>query len=275
MNIPSAEKERSSESFEIVTVAAWLKATREERGETIDEVARVTRIGKNYLEAIEAGDLCKLPSQAYTRGFIRLYASHLGLSPEQANLMMNASPSTPEYSATALQSNQKHPRRYLPVYRRILTLTAALTIAFAAAYFLLKKPTIDSSPIQSSRIDSSPSDGAVKTPDTPQPQSTPKSEPLPQTIPPREPREAQNIVLRLKAVSDGKISVTIDGSVPHEYDLVTGDLVEWMAEDEIMLDLENAASVEGELDGVKLTNLGEKGRAAHLVLKADGIHKGK
>lgn len=273
MNTSSAEKERPSESFEIGDVAAWLKTTREARGETIDDVARVTRIGKNYLEAIEAGDLCKLPSQAYTRGFIRLYASHLGLSSEQATIMMNASPTAPEYLPADLQSNQKHPRRYLPVYRRSLILVAALTIALAAAYFLPKKPTINSTPIRGSRIDSSSSGSAVKSPDTAQPQSTPKSEPLPQTIPPQETREPQSIVLRLKAVSDGKISVTIDGSVPHDYDFVTGDMIEWMAESEIMLDLENAASVEGELDGIKLTNFGEKGKAVHLVLKADGIHQ--
>jgi len=273
MNTPSAEKENSSESLAIGGVAAWLKATREERGESIDDVARVTRIGKNYLEAIEAGDLCKLPSQAYTRGFIRLYASHLGLSAEQATIMMNGRPAAPEYPATDLPSNQEHPRKYSPVYRRSLILITALAIALAAAYFLLKKPSINSTPIRSSRIDSPPSGSAVTSPDTPQPQSIPKSEPLPQTTPLQETRVPQSIVLRLKAVSDGKISVTIDGSVPHEYDLVTGDLVEWMAENEIMLDLENAASVEGELDGVKLANFGEAGKAAHLVLKADGIHK--
>lgn len=273
MNTSSAEKERPSESLEIGGVAAWLKKTREARGETIDNVARVTRIGKNYLEAIEAGNLGKLPSQAYTRGFIRLYASHLGLSSEQATIMMNASPTSPEYLPADLQSNQKHPRRYFPVHRRILILAAALTITLAAVYFLPKKPTINSAPIQSSRIGPSSSGSAVNPSDTARPQSTPKSEPLPQTIPPQETREPQSIVLRLKAVSDGKISVTIDGSVPHDYDLVSGDIIEWMAESEIMLDLENAASVEGELDGIKLTSFGEKGEAVHLVLKADGIHQ--
>jgi len=272
MNTSSLEKEKSSEGFEIGDVAAWLKATREERGETIDDVARVTRIGKNYLEAIEAGDLCKLPSQAYTRGFIRLYASHLGLSSEQATVMMNAGPTAPEHPTTDLSSDQKPPYRYWPAYRRNLILTAALTIALTAAYLLLNKPTMDSTPIQGSQTVSSPSDSTVTPPETALPQSIPK-EPLPQTIPPQEIREPQSIVLRLKAVSDGKISVTIDGSIPHEYDLVTGDLVEWMAENEIMLDIENSASVEGELDGVKLANFGEEGKAAHLVLKAGGIHK--
>jgi len=143
MNTSSLEKEKSSEGFEIGDVAAWLKATREERGETIDDVARVTRIGKNYLEAIEAGDLCKLPSQAYTRGFIRLYASHLGLSSEQATVMMNAGPTAPEHPTTDLSSDQKPPYRYWPAYRRNLILTAALTIALTAAYLLLNKPTMD------------------------------------------------------------------------------------------------------------------------------------
>jgi cytoskeleton protein RodZ len=273
MKTSSAERENPSESLEINGVAVWLKTAREERGETIDDVARITRIGKNYLEAIEAGDLCKLPSLAYTRGFIRLYAAHLGLSSEQATVMMNAGRTATEDLPAGLQSNRKHPRKALPASRRSLILIAALTSALTAAYFLLKKPTIDNTPIQSSRTESSSSGSAVKSPDTAQPPSTSKSEPLPQAIPPQETREPQSIVLRLKAVSDGKISVTIDGSAPNEYDLVAGDLVEWMAENEIMLDLENAASVEGELDGAKLASFGEEGRAVHLLLKADGVHK--
>jgi hypothetical protein len=42
-----------------------------------------------------------------------------------------------------------------------------------------------------------------------------------------------------------------------------------------MLDMDNATSVEGELNGVKLDPFGEPGSAAHLRLEADGVHKSK
>lgn len=273
MNISATDRENPSESLGIRSVAAWLKAVREERGETLDEVAKVTRIGKNYLAAIEGGDLSKLPSQAYTRGFIRLYASHLGLSPEKALAMMDTSQTGPVAVNTDLQSTPQRPERSLPPYIRTLILITALITALASAYFLLKQPKPGSSPAQSSRIDAPPADKAVTLPDTTQQQSYPKSESVPPLAPQQETGEDQGIVLRLKAVSNGKIHITIDDSVSQDYELVTGDLVEWKAEDTIRLDLDNAASVEGELDGAKLPTFGEEGKAAHLVVKSDGIHK--
>src|SRR5512133_26607 len=69
-------------------VGQWLKETREQKDESLDHVAKITRIGKNYLEALEEGASDKLPNQAYTRGFIRLYAAHLGLCPDEALRML-------------------------------------------------------------------------------------------------------------------------------------------------------------------------------------------
>ena len=272
MIVSGSERESPSEGFGINRVAAWLKATREERGETLDEVAKVTRIGKNYLEAIEEGDLGKLPSQAYTRGFIRLYASHLGLSPEKTLAMMDAGSTDSGELNIDLNATPQQPVRSLPTYSRTLIMIAVLTAALVSAYFLLKQPTPGSTPKQRTRIDPPQAEKAVTLPATPQ-LSTPQSEPVTLPTPQAEGGGQQGIILRLKAVSDGKIHITIDDSVSQDYDLVTGDLVEWKAETAIRLDLDSAGSVEGELDGVKLPPFGEPGKAAHLVLKSDGIHK--
>jgi hypothetical protein len=79
------------------------------------------------------------------------------------------------------------------------------------------------------------------------------------------------IVLRLKAVSNGRLHITIDGSVSQEYDLVSGDMVEWKAEKMFLLDLENAGSVEGELDNTPLKSFGPAGKAAHLIIRQNGV----
>jgi len=271
MMATGTERENHPTAIGINSVAAWLKAAREERGETLDEVAKVTRIGKNYLAAIEAGDLGKLPSQAYTRGFIRLYASHLGLSADKALAMMDAGSTSSVTTNTDLQATPQQHGISLPPYSRTLIMIAALTAALVSAYFLLKQPAPGSSSNQSIRTDPKPADKTVSLPVTTQ-QSAPKSEPAPLPTPQPETGEPQGIILRLKAVSDGKIHITIDDSVSQDYDLVTGDIVEWKAETAIRLDLDSAGSVEGELDGVKLPPFGEDGKAAHLVLKADGIH---
>lgn len=65
------------------TIGATLRAAREARGWTIEEVEKVTRIRGKYLSALEAGEMDALPSPLQARGFLRNYAQHLGLQPEQ------------------------------------------------------------------------------------------------------------------------------------------------------------------------------------------------
>jgi cytoskeleton protein RodZ len=61
-----------------------LRAVREFRGLDLDELAETTRVRRSYLEAIEALQLEKLPSRPFTIGYIRAYASALGLDPDAA-----------------------------------------------------------------------------------------------------------------------------------------------------------------------------------------------
>lgn len=268
------ESEAPPEGFDISSLGAWLKAAREERGITLDEVAKVTRIGKNYLAAIEEGDLGKLPSQAYTRGFIRLYAAHLGLPPEKAAAMIAASPADPAEKVSDNPSQGVKIRLPLPAVSSRGAIVI-LILALAASYLILKPASQNSPPLPDSREAVSPAEQPPRTVVPPPETALPPGTGPAATPPPAEqqPVVNQGLVLRLKAVSDGKIHITIDGSLSQEYDLVSGDLVEWKAENTFLLDLENAASVEGELDGVKLAPFGKEGEAAHLTLQAGGIRK--
>ncbi len=65
------------------TVGARLKRAREERHLTIQQVAEITRVRPHYLEALERGDLSAIPSTAQARGFLRIYAGFLGLTPDE------------------------------------------------------------------------------------------------------------------------------------------------------------------------------------------------
>jgi len=56
-----------------------LRQTRSRRGLSLEEVERATRIPRKYLLALEEGDVSRLPSPAYARGFLRAYANYLGL----------------------------------------------------------------------------------------------------------------------------------------------------------------------------------------------------
>jgi hypothetical protein len=60
-------------------VCQLLKETRLGKGLSIDEVAQRTYIKLHYLEALEEGQLDKLPAMVHTYGYIRQYAKLLGL----------------------------------------------------------------------------------------------------------------------------------------------------------------------------------------------------
>lgn len=59
-----------------------LRSAREARGLSLDEIEAATRIRRRYLEALEAEAFDQLPGPAYAKGFLRTYASYLGLPAE-------------------------------------------------------------------------------------------------------------------------------------------------------------------------------------------------
>lgn len=65
---------------EIGGIGAQLKAAREERGLTLEEVAAETRIPQRHLVTIEAGNFAALPARTYAIGFTRTYAKAVGLN---------------------------------------------------------------------------------------------------------------------------------------------------------------------------------------------------
>ncbi|MEI7670063.1 MAG: helix-turn-helix domain-containing protein [Pseudomonadota bacterium] len=62
-----------------VNIGIYLRESRESLNLTIDQVAVALNIRPQYLIDIENGDLSKLPSKVYVRGYIKNYANYLGL----------------------------------------------------------------------------------------------------------------------------------------------------------------------------------------------------
>jgi cytoskeleton protein RodZ len=61
------------------SVGEDLRAARLRRGDELGRIARVLRIRKDYLEALESDHPDKLPGRTYAIGFLRSYAEYLGL----------------------------------------------------------------------------------------------------------------------------------------------------------------------------------------------------
>jgi cytoskeleton protein RodZ len=78
-----------------------LRQARQARTLSIEQASRATRIRAHYLQAIERGDLDVLPSSAQARGFLRLYASFLGLDAEELLRDLNGEQVEASGSATS------------------------------------------------------------------------------------------------------------------------------------------------------------------------------
>lgn len=65
-------------------ISEILKDSRLKKHITLDTVEHDTKIKKQFLENLERGEFKKLPSESYALGFVKNYASYLGISPTTA-----------------------------------------------------------------------------------------------------------------------------------------------------------------------------------------------
>lgn len=71
-------------------VGAELRAARQRLGWNLPDISAGLRIRLPYLEAIEEGNLAALPGNAYAVGFVRMYASAIGLDPDEVGRRFRA-----------------------------------------------------------------------------------------------------------------------------------------------------------------------------------------
>lgn len=65
----------------MATIGQQLKAAREAKGISEQEAGAATKILTKMIVAMEADDFSVMAAPTYAKGFIRLYAEHLGLNP--------------------------------------------------------------------------------------------------------------------------------------------------------------------------------------------------
>src|SRR3954452_22718778 len=75
---------------DVPTVGERLRAAREEKGLSLDDIAAQTRIPRRHLESIEKADWEALPAPTYTTGFAKSYASAVGLDRTEVGEQLRA-----------------------------------------------------------------------------------------------------------------------------------------------------------------------------------------
>lgn len=107
---------------------ASLKRERELRGITLQEIAEATRIRPQYLKAIESNHFEALPGFTFLKGYVRAYAQHVGLNPQEVLIRLDAFVAEGE-------SEKKAPRASK---RTLARLIAGLLLVALGALFYLK-----------------------------------------------------------------------------------------------------------------------------------------
>lgn len=129
------------------TPGAYLKSKREALNISLKEISQVTRIRRSILEAIENNRYDLLPPKVFAQGFIKSYASYLGLDESEVIKRYSELVDVPETEATATEV------RTPPYFARLFFVIVVVAGLLMAGAFLLwtyfqEKKTADMMPQQ-------------------------------------------------------------------------------------------------------------------------------
>ena len=239
-----------------LTFGEELRRERVIREISLEEISAATKISLRLLTALEASDIAKLPAATFTRGFIRAYARHLGLDPEE---MVNAYLQDIKSGVTveALSPKKGRPRSRFLRGRRA---TAGTIVGSVTTILLLLGL------IASPERRPLPSRPRVAAPVEPvafknvslssEPAPAIREEPAP-IDPPRNP--VAQVLLLLECDEDSWAKLTADGETVFSGLIRRGETRRFAAREGFRLTLGNAGGVRVTVDGRALDRLGGAG----------------
>ena len=232
-----------------------LKKARLEKGLSLDDVHKKTRIHLKVLEALEQDSTLSM-NPIYLRGFLKIYCQFLGLDPQDF-----------------IKGLKKNPKDYLPKPKepvvkpalkvsmpkpdfKIIRNTAILLVA-AAVLFLLFRSS------RNWHLTHKP--------------STEKKAAAQESVKPQAKQETTQIVsseprLSIHAKESAWLKIKVDGKTVFEGILKKGQSGNWRGKDKIELNLGNAAGIDLDVNGKTISPLGKKSRSVkHAIVTKEGF----
>jgi cytoskeleton protein RodZ len=121
------------EATDLPSVGERLRAAREEKGFSLEDIAAETRIPLRHLESIEAADWERLPAPTYTIGFARNYAAAVGLDRAEIGEQIRAEMGGVRSDSTTIETFEPaDPARTMPKW---LVVSAIAAIVFVVLIF--------------------------------------------------------------------------------------------------------------------------------------------
>ena len=274
------DHQAATSGVETHSVGSILRRCREFSHISIEEAAEATKIGKNYLRALEDNRFQDLPSPAYLKGFLKTYATYLGLQTEELIQLVaqqeNAFPAEPQKTEQTRQTGAGFNWQRLVLPAVLLGGLVISAIIMAPPPLKRPKPLAVQQPVQeipvavaSNAVQPVHSSTKAAPADIAGQKEPVLEKPVESTVLPPKPRDG--FMIRMKVNRNSSISVVIDDAASQGYDLTSGDLIEWKASRTIALDLTDAGSVDIELNGKPIKLQGPAGKPAYIILDANGI----
>jgi cytoskeletal protein RodZ len=273
----------------VASPGAILKRCREYHELTLEEAEESTKIGANYLAALEEDQISQFSSLAYLKGFLRIYATYLGLNPDDMirlyEKLYSAGNGGGGHATRNAGVGDPPPRKKFPLQKLampavilvLILITAAIINRSPSRPVRLKQLVAPTAPSVAAPVQQAHSSvrlaGPAKVPDATAVEPKPVDAPPPAQngVQKAAPETVRGFVIRLKVTQSGTLTVTIDGATSQSYDLAVGDSIEWKADRTITLELSNAGGVESELNGRQLKPFGQTGKPATVVLDSEGV----
>ncbi|MFZ4854941.1 MAG: RodZ domain-containing protein [Desulfuromonadaceae bacterium] len=266
-----------------------LRRCREFHDISLEEASETTKIGITHLKALEDDRISEFANQAYLKGFLRIYATYLGLNSEDIARMYAKLFGTQgdKTDPAGISPPGNRPKRSLISLKKLIfPAVLLLLILITATYFkrppppLVRRPqppAIVVPPLQNAAIQSVQS--SVRNERRTVGIAVPKVEKQPperitvEKSPPSErPAVAANgFILKIKVTQNGTLMVTVDDSSAQPYELTTGDVIEWKAEKKVALELSNAGRIDIELNGKPYKSLGASGKPVYVEIDTNAV----
>jgi len=243
-----------------------LKMFRHKNSICLERVAVVTMIRLNLLEAIEEGDLEKLPEPVYIQGMIKRYADAMGLDGEQ---LANLFPTTKTQEITRksfpnISILQLRPYHLYFLYLLLVILSVnLLPYVISSSYLLGREKGITNSEKQQyqaendSNLSASPSPENTKTEQKSSARTT--TEKLDQK------NQKQPVVLSVIVKEESWVSIEIDGKIAFEGILTQGTQKTWSAQKQLVFLAGNAGGILIPINNGQNMQLGNLGEVKQVV----------
>ncbi|OGU13588.1 MAG: hypothetical protein A2076_12145 [Geobacteraceae bacterium GWC2_53_11] len=252
-----------------------LKAIREERGLTTEDIFLKTRINSAILNAIEHGEFHLLPAPVSTKKFIRIYAETIGIDAEiiLAHYQRYVDEKQVPEEINVVKASAALERKPFSSYLRYILPAVAIIAAVCIMYAFVPKKE------PQGIVQQDVTKGVAPAP-VPPPAPAVK-EPLPEALPTVPPTTAPAVIvpkeapqtpdtahlnLLVEATEDTWLSITEDRKAPFQITLKKGEKLSRTAREFFVIDVGNAAGVNINFLGKSLGTLGRKGQVVHLRL---------